>query len=132
MIVTLSRQYRFEASHRLAHLPPEHPCHHLHGHGYTVEIEVQGEVNTATGFLIDYADIDRAISPLLVQLDHKHLNDIPDLQFSTTEHLCGWIWKRLKTALPELWCVSVSETPTSRCEYRGDEYRDEYNRTTFR
>ena len=119
MNVTLSRTYRFESSHRLEHLPSDHPCHHLHGHGYTLEIQIAGKVHDATGFLMDYAEIDVAVLPLLKQLDHKHLNDLPGLRFSTTEYLCVWIWERLRPLLPSLSCVAVSETPTSRCEYRG-------------
>ncbi len=120
MIVTLSRTYRFEASHRLEHLPVEHPCHHLHGHGYTIEIQVSGAVNESTGFLIDYAEIDAAMQPLLAQLDHKHLNDLPGLRLATTEFLCKWLWEKLRQKLDMVSLVAVSETPTSRCEYRGE------------
>lgn len=120
MIVTLHREFRFEASHQLTHLPPEHPCHNLHGHSYGVRVEVHGEVDPATGFLIDYADIDRAVQPNIDILDHTHLNDIPDLTMATTEYIARWLWERLRPALPMLSAISVSETNASGCEYRGE------------
>ncbi len=120
MKVTLLRKFRFEASHRLMHLPQDHPCHNLHGHSYHLEIQVLGEVDEESGFLIDYAEIKAAIQPLLSQLDHKHLNDIPGLEKPTTEFIARWIWKRLHPALPQLSMIAIQETPTTRCEYRGE------------
>lgn len=120
MIVTLHRDFRFEASHQLDHLPKDHPCHNLHGHSYGVRIEVRGEVDSTTGFLIDYADIERAARPFITLLDHSHLNDIADLELATTEHIARWIWDRLRKTLPILSSVRVCESESSGCEYRGE------------
>lgn len=120
MIVTLHREFRFEASHQLTHLPKDHPCHNLHGHSYGVRVEVRGEVDPATGFLIDYADIDRAVQPSIDTLDHSHLNDIPELSMATTEYIARWLWERLQLTLPTLSAIRVSETNSSGCEYRGE------------
>ena len=120
MKVTLSRTFRFEASHRLSHLPEDHPCHHLHGHSYQLEIQVSGDVDEKSGFLIDYAEIKSAVKPLLQQLDHKHLNDIPGLEKPTTELIAQWLWERLGNPLPQLSLIAIQETPLTRCEYRGE------------
>ena len=120
MRVTLTRKFRFEASHQLAHLPASHPCHNLHGHSYSVEIEVSGEVDERSGFLIDYADINEVVRPLLARLDHKHLNDIPGLEKPTTEFIARWLWTQLIPGLPQLSAIAIQETPRTRCEYRGD------------
>jgi len=114
------KDFTFEAAHRLEHLPPEHKCHHLHGHSYRVRIVVDGEIDSETGWVMDFADIKRAMAPILDQLDHKYLNDIEGLQPSTTEMVARWIWKQLKPALPILARLEVSETPTSGCIYRGE------------
>lgn len=120
MKVRLSKMFRFEASHRLDHLPTEHPCHHLHGHSYKVEVEVYGEVNPETGFLIDYADIKRVVNPIVKQLDHKHLNDIDDLEMTSTEYIARWLWERIMPELPILSRITIFETGTSKCEYTGE------------
>ncbi len=119
MRVTLTKQFRFEASHRLDHLPVDHPCHNLHGHSYQVEVTLTGDVNPATGFLIDYADIKRSVQPIIDQLDHSHLNDVEDLRYSTTELIAEWLWQRIKPRLPDLTKITIMETATTRCEYTG-------------
>ena len=120
MKVILRKEFRFEASHQLDHLPEDHPCHHLHGHGYRVIIEVSGEVDETTGFLIDYAEIKKAAFPLIKQLDHSHLNDIDGLRLATTEYIARWLWERIKPVLPQLSAVTICETPRTCCEYRGE------------
>jgi 6-pyruvoyltetrahydropterin/6-carboxytetrahydropterin synthase len=120
MKVRLSHQFHFEASHRLSHLGPDNPCYPLHGHSYRVEIVVSGDVDERTGFLIDYADLQRIVLPIIKPLDHTHLNDVPGLTLSTTEHIVHWLWARLKPALPILEEITIRETSATACTYRGE------------
>jgi 6-pyruvoyltetrahydropterin/6-carboxytetrahydropterin synthase len=120
VIVRLSQEFHFEASHRLSHLGPDHPCHPLHGHSYRVDIVISGEVNPTTGFLMDYAELQGIVQPVIKQLDHTHLNDVPGLPLSTTEHIADWLWKRLKPTLPMLVEITIRETPATACTYRGE------------
>ena len=120
MRVELSREFTFEAAHRLPHVPADHKCYRLHGHGYRVEVMVAGEVDAATGWLIDFGDIRATVEPLLKeQLDHRNLNDIAGLENPTSELLCAWLWQRLAPRLPGLAAITVHETCTARCTYRG-------------
>jgi 6-pyruvoyltetrahydropterin/6-carboxytetrahydropterin synthase len=120
MLVTLSQQFHFDASHQLSHLPADHPCHNLHGHGYTVIVEVTGEVDPKTGFLIDYREIHEIVKPLIDQLDHHHLNEVEGLTLTSTEYIARWLWERIKPKLPILSKISISETPLTKCDYRGE------------
>jgi 6-pyruvoyltetrahydropterin/6-carboxytetrahydropterin synthase len=120
MKVTLSQQFHFDASHQLDHLPADHPCHNLHGHGYVVTVEVAGEVDPKTGFLIDYREIHKIVRPLIDQLDHHHLNDVAGLEITSTEYLARWLWERIKPKLAILSKITISETPLTKCEYRGE------------
>lgn len=121
MRVELSKRYRFEAAHRLPHVPPDHKCHRLHGHSFEVEVSVRGAVDEKMGWLVDFDEISRVVEPLLMgELDHRTLNDVPGLENATSEMLCLWLWRRLTPALPELSAVTVHETCTARCTYRGD------------
>lgn len=119
MIVELQREYRFEAAHRLSAVPAHHKCSRLHGHNYTVGITAQGEVDPATGWLIDFGALDKLMAPLLAQLDHHYLNEIEGLDNPTSEVLAHWLWLRLAPVLPSLSAISVAETNDSRCIYRG-------------
>jgi 6-pyruvoyltetrahydropterin/6-carboxytetrahydropterin synthase len=77
-------------------------------------------VDPALGWLVDYAEITGQVEPLLKQeLDHRCLNDVPGLENPTSEHLSVWLWKRLAERLPGLSSITVAETCTARCTYRG-------------
>ena len=119
MKIKLSKTFDFEAAHWLPTFPQGHKCRRLHGHSFHVDVVVEGEVDPARGFLVDYGDIKAAIEPVRMQLDHYLLNEIPGLDNPTAEMLTKWIYDRLKPALPLLSCVIVRETCTSSAEYRG-------------
>ena len=121
MSTTIVQELRFEAAHRLPRVPPEHKCARLHGHSFRAEIHLTGSVSPETGWIRDFASVRAAFAPLHAQLDHHYLNEVPGLANPTSEHLAAWIWAQLLPALPELSCVVVHETCTSRCIYTGPE-----------
>lgn len=114
------KTFTFEAAHRLPRVPPGHQCARLHGHSYTVTVHVSGPVDDATGWVMDFADLSRAVRPLLDQLDHQYLNDIDGLENSTCENLARWLWQHLQPRLPALAKIVIHETATSGCAYQGD------------
>lgn len=115
----LRKTFQFEAAHLLPNLPQNHKCRRLHGHSFKVDVVVEGELDPKLGWVMDYADISRAFEPIWKQLDHYYLNEVPGLENPTSENIALWIWDRLVPALPQLAEVSVAETCTARCAYRG-------------
>ena len=113
------REFTFEAAHRLPFVPEGHKCGRLHGHSFRVEVRVEGDIDPATGMVIDFAEIKAAFAPLLDRLDHYCLNEVDGLDNPTSENLARWIWVRLAGSLP-LSEVVVRETCTSGVVYRGD------------
>ena len=121
MHVELTKRFRFEAAHRLPMVPPDHKCFRMHGHGFEVELTLAGTIDERLGWLQDYGDVTALVEPILKQeLDHRSLNDVPGLENPTSELLCLWLWQRFKPLLPRLSAVTVHETCTARCTYRGD------------
>jgi 6-pyruvoyltetrahydropterin/6-carboxytetrahydropterin synthase len=118
MRARLERSYRFEAAHFLPKVPPGHKCARMHGHSYAIEVVIEGDVDPERGWVVDFADIDEHAGPLVRLLDHQVLNEIDGLANPTSELLAVWWWQRLAKVLPVVEVV-VSETPTSRCVYRG-------------
>jgi 6-pyruvoyltetrahydropterin/6-carboxytetrahydropterin synthase len=114
------REFTFEAAHRLPNVPDGHKCARLHGHSYRVQVHVQGDVDPAAGWVMDFSEIKKAFQPLRDQLDHYYLNEVPGLENPTSEVLARWIWDRLIGQLP-LSAVTVRETCTSGCVYRGEQ-----------
>jgi 6-pyruvoyltetrahydropterin/6-carboxytetrahydropterin synthase len=119
MRTRLERSYRFEAAHFLPKVPPGHKCARMHGHSYLVEVAIEGSVDPERGWVMDFAEIDEHVTPLVRQLDHQVLNEIEGLPNPTSELLAVWLWDKLAPRLAGLCEVAVSETPTSRCIYRG-------------
>lgn len=116
----ISKLFTFDSAHKLTGVPSGHKCSNLHGHTFTVEIHVCGDVDRRTGFVIDFADIAQAFGPICDQLDHKYLNDIEGLENPTSENIAKWIWVRLKPNLSDLSRIVIKETPNAGCSYIGD------------
>lgn len=120
MRVELTREFRFEAAHRLPRVPADHKCHRMHGHSFRIEVTVTGDVDESIGWFVDFGDIAGRVDPILrAELDHRTLNDVPGLELGTSEVLCAWLWRRLQPLVPGLSAITVHETCTSRCTYRG-------------
>jgi 6-pyruvoyltetrahydropterin/6-carboxytetrahydropterin synthase len=120
MKVKLTKSFDFEAAHDLPTFPEGHRCRRLHGHSFRFDVVVEGEVDEAKGYLIDYGEIKKVVDPIVRKLDHYYLNQIPGLENSTSEILSRWLWKGIKPQLPLLSKIIVYETCTSACEYCGD------------
>ena len=112
-------QFSIAAGRRLTGVPEGHPCARVHGHTFCVRLTVAAPVDPATGFVVDFAEIQRAFAPVHEALDHRFLNDIQGLENRTSEHLAIWIWNRLRSSLPGLSAVEITETGDSGVVYRG-------------
>lgn len=121
MKVELTRTFEFSAAHALPAVKDGHKCKQMHGHNFTVEIAVRGDVNPRSGWLMDFGDLKRLVEPVINRLDHAVLNEIPGLENATSENLSRWIWDRLKDRVPGLCRITIRETPSSSCSYRGEE-----------
>ncbi len=115
----LQKEYRFEAAHRLPRVPDGHKCGRLHGHSYRVTVHVDGEVQPDAGWVVDYGDISTVVGPVIARLDHIYLNEIPGLDNPTSEVLAQWLWDRVYADLPVLSAITVHETCTTSCTFRG-------------
>lgn len=115
----ISQAFRFEAAHRLPNVPETHPCSRLHGHSYRIEVRLEGPVDSNTGFVADFLDLERGFADILGALDHRCLNDVEGLENPTAENIAVWIYARLKTGIPQVSAIRVYETPECWAEYDG-------------
>jgi len=118
MQAEIVKTFRFEAAHTLSSAPQGHKCRQLHGHSYRVDIHVTGPLDEH-GWVIDFGDVKRLVEPVIARLDHRLLDEIPGLKNSTSEMLCKYLWDQIRPGLPLLSAVTVWESDTSRCIYRG-------------
>jgi len=93
-----------------------------HGHNYTLEVTVAGEVDPVTGFVVDLKQLKDILESEVVSVfDHRHLNhEVPEFMptaaaplVPTTENLAIAIWRRLEGKVPHarLHRVRVYEMP---------------------
>lgn len=61
----------FEAAHRLLGHPGR--CQYLHGHTYTVKVQIGGDLDPGTMMVFDFRDIKDATGELVDQWDHAIL-----------------------------------------------------------
>ena len=104
----------FEAAHYLPMYSGE--CRRLHGHTYTVIVEVEGKPKN--GMVLDFKTLRQKIKGIISNLDHYDLNTMID--YPTAENIATWIFKRLKEELPDLYKVRVYEGLNNYAEV----YRD--------
>ncbi|MGA7401173.1 MAG: 6-carboxytetrahydropterin synthase, partial [Candidatus Sulfotelmatobacter sp.] len=97
-----------------------------HGHNYTLEVTVKGEVDPRSGFVVDLKQLkDVMHREVLDAMDHRFLNkEVPEFlhQIPTTENIAIAIWQRLVTKLEhaKLHRVRVYETPDLFVDFYGE------------
>ncbi|WP_158750365.1 6-carboxytetrahydropterin synthase [Acidobacterium sp. S8] len=97
-----------------------------HGHNYTLEVTVAGEVNGTSGFVVDLKELKDVMEREVVGVyDHRHLNlEVPEFakMIPTTENIAIAIWKRLEGKIPgaKLHRVRVYEMPDLFADYYGE------------
>ncbi|EUJ30195.1 6-pyruvoyl tetrahydrobiopterin synthase [Listeria cornellensis FSL F6-0969] len=137
----IAKEFTFDMAHMLdGH---DGKCHNLHGHTYTLQVEVAGDLianGPKAGMVLDYGDIKRIVKEhVTAKLDHAFA------YFEGNENECR-IAKLLQemdrktVALPcrttaegmavvihdwlapylSVCAIRLGETPTSFCEYRGE------------
>ena len=131
----VTRRVHFNAAHRL-HNPARSDewnrttfgvCNNpnYHGHNSELDVTVEGEIDGATGYVMDLAVLKSLVeTTLLRQLDHRNLNlDVPWFRelLPTAENIALVCWRELTPVLPagltlrlRLW-----ETPRNYVEYEG-------------
>jgi len=128
--VLVSRRESFNAAHQLFDpgLSDEEnqrifgKCANVHGHNYVLEVVVAGQIDSATGYVLDLKQLSDLISRRIIQdVDHRNLNtDVPWLegQIPTAENLAVAFWERIRSELPEglLRSVRLWETDKNWAE----------------
>jgi len=133
--VSLTRRYRFAASHRLhsarfseqenRRLYGKCSNPYGHGHNYAVEVTVTGPVDAATGMITNLGELDAYVERAVLEaFDHKFLNEeIPEFRdlVPTTENLAREVYRRLENfPAARLVRVKIDETTNNSFEYCGE------------
>jgi 6-pyruvoyltetrahydropterin/6-carboxytetrahydropterin synthase len=95
-----------------------------HGHNYTLEVTVQGDIDERTGMVIDLGELKQVVGETVVErFDHADLNADPLFRgrVPTTENIALAVWDLLapKLGRDRLASVRVWEDATLSVEYDG-------------
>lgn len=89
-----------------------------HGHNYELEVKVSGDVDPATGYVIDLKIVKDIIrEEVLEKFDHKNLNEDTE-EFSalnpTAENIAVVIYEKLRNRLDPNYGIKVRLAETER------------------
>lgn len=128
--MTLTRRYRFSASHRLNSNQLSDAdndrvygkCNNPfgHGHDYALFVSVRGPLDEATGRVVDLDTLDGVVTRCVIEpFEHRNLNVEVDAfrhTVPTTENLAVEIRRRLEHAWPEMFRGSSTRLDRIRIE----------------
>jgi 6-pyruvoyltetrahydropterin/6-carboxytetrahydropterin synthase len=129
-VVRVCRRESFDAAHQLCdpRLSAEEnralygKCVNLHGHRYQIEVIVSGEMDGASGYVVDLKQLADLIKTEVIQdVDHHNLNtDVQwlDGRIPTVETLAVAFFERLRPRIPSgvLHTVRLWETEKNWAE----------------
>lgn len=135
-MVYLTRKAEFSASHYY-HSPEFSPeenrrifgkCNNPHGHGhnYTLEVTVKGQIDPRSGFVVDLKELKEIMNREVIDaVDHRFLNkEVQEFRdrIPTTENLAITIWRWLqpKLKVAQLHRVRLYETVDLFVDYYGE------------
>ena len=133
--VTVTRRLRFNAAHRV-HNPALSDqenwtlfgkCNNpnWHGHNYTLDVSVTGDIDERTGYVLDLSSVrDTVTREVVDKVDHKNFNlDVDFMRgiIPTSENIIVAFWNRLAPALQpaRLTRLVLWETENNYVEYSG-------------
>lgn len=106
----IGKTYYFEAAHSL----PGHngKCRNLHGHSYKLEVTVEGgllyeEGTSDDNMVMDFADLDALVKPMVALYDHTNLNDHEEFKRTTAEGILLSMADFLRKAVEDRYASEV-------------------------
>eukprot|EP00164_Ancoracysta_twista_P012713 GFYU01020042.1.p1 GENE.GFYU01020042.1~~GFYU01020042.1.p1 ORF type:complete len:142 (-),score=17.21 GFYU01020042.1:203-628(-) len=98
-----------------------------HGHNYTVEVTIKGEIDPVTGMVMNLVDLKKAIWDTIGELDHHHIDldveyFITNKVVSTAENIAVYIYDQLTKRLPEhhVYKIKLWESEKNVVVYKGN------------
>jgi 6-pyruvoyltetrahydropterin/6-carboxytetrahydropterin synthase len=133
--VTVTRRMMFNAAHRV-HNPALSDAENValfgkcnnpnwHGHNYTLDVSVTGDIDERTGYVIDLGKLKAIVNAEVVdKADHKNFNVEVDFMkgvIPTSENIIVAMWRVLEPAIKpaKLSRLVLWETANNYVEYDG-------------
>jgi 6-pyruvoyltetrahydropterin/6-carboxytetrahydropterin synthase len=135
MRTTVCRRATFNAAHRLYNPDWDDATNNkvfglcnnpnFHGHNYTLIVKITGDINPATGYVIDLKIVNDLIKQLVIEpFDHNNLNlDVVEFKnlIPTAENIARVIYDKFRNYLDVQYDIKIQlfETENNFVEYPG-------------
>ena len=103
----ISKQFWFEAAHTLEREVETDSSRRIHGHSYRAEVMLRGTPDPQSGMIMDLTVLEHLLAAARDGLDHRLLDEVPDLGPATMENLATWIWRKVQPSCPGLAKVTI-------------------------
>ena len=129
----LTKVFHFNAAHQYGHSDWTDeknwevfgPDSKIHGHNYTLEVMVTGDIIEDTGFLVDLGHLKKIVKKNVIDILDHSLFDVEVEWFKdrqpSSENLVIFIWNQIQSELKgaKLHRIRLHETPTIFTDYYG-------------
>ena len=129
----LTKVFHFNAAHQYGHSDWTDeknwevfgPDSKIHGHNYTLEVMVTGDIVEDTGFLVDLGHLKKIVKKNVIDILDHSLFDVEVEWFKdrqpSSENLVIFIWNQIQSELKgtKLHRIRLHETPTIFTDYYG-------------
>ena len=111
----------FSAAHQLKGYDGD--CRNLHGHDYSVVVNVRAEKLNSIGIALDFKLLKAALDEILAGYDHHNLSELPEFQAvnPTSEILAQTIYRAMSAKLDgggvKVAWVRIGESENSAVTY---------------
>jgi len=119
-MIEVTKRFGFDSAHTLDRQIDTESSRRIHGHSYVAEVALVGEIDPATGMVMDLGQLELMLAEVRDGLDHRLLDDVEGLGPATLENLAVWIWRQIKGRIPTLSRVTVlRDSAGESCTFRG-------------
>ena len=116
-VLEITQQFSFDAAHYLGAASAD-SNRRMHGHSFYAEVTLRGRPDPASGWLRDFGEVNAALKLVHDMVDHRLLNELPQLGAPTLENLARFIFREAKQRLPEVCRVRLSRPSLGQsCNY---------------
>ena len=116
-VLEITQQFSFDAAHYLG-VSPADSNRRMHGHSFYAEVTLRGGPDPVSGWVRDFGEVNAALKLVHDMLDHRLLNELPQLEIPTLENLARFVFREAKQRLPEVCRVRLSRPSLGQsCSY---------------
>lgn len=105
------KEFKFESALRTSQAAADSQHRRLYGHSYLLRLHLTAALDEVMGWTVDYGDVKEKFKPVYDLLDHRLLNDLPDIADTSPASVVRWIARQTSPRLPPLDRIDLYETP---------------------